>query len=76
LSNRLVERTVKFEGENLMMWGCMIWDGIGYATKLDGETKLYIEILGDELMKTVKFYGYSLEEVIFQQKNDPKQCSE
>ena len=36
LSDRLVEGTVKFEGGNLMMWGCMGWDGVGYATRIEG----------------------------------------
>ena len=35
LSDRLVEGTVKFGGGNLMMWGCMGRDGVGYACKID-----------------------------------------
>jgi len=37
LSDRLVEGTLKFGGENLMMWGCMTWKGIGYAIKIEGK---------------------------------------
>ena len=36
LSDRLLEGTVKFGGGSLMMWGCMTWQGIGYASKIDG----------------------------------------
>ena len=36
LSDRLVEGTVKFGGRNLMLWGCMLWEGPGFATKIDG----------------------------------------
>ena len=36
LSDRLVEGTLKFGGGSLMVWGCMLWDGVGYACKIDG----------------------------------------
>jgi hypothetical protein len=50
LSDRLVESTVKFGGENVMMWGCMFWEGIGYATRIEGkmDVELYCSILDDE----------------------------
>ena len=34
-----------------MMWGCMSWDGVGYAAKIDGrmDSNLYCSILEDEL---------------------------
>ena len=46
LSDRLVERTFKFGGGSLMMWGRMLWDGPGYACKIDGrmDGDLYIKI--------------------------------
>ena len=77
LSDRLVEGTVKFGGGNLMMWGCMTWDGAGYATKIDGKMdgELYTAILGDEFMQTLEYFGYDKEDVIFQQDNDPKHTS-
>ena len=51
LNDRLVERTLKFEGGSLMMWRCMGWEGIGYATKINGrmDADLYVGILEDEL---------------------------
>ena len=51
LSDRVVEGTVKFEDANLMMWGCMGCDGVGYAAKIDGrmDGNLYMAILEDEL---------------------------
>ena len=51
LSDRVVEGTVKFGGGSLMMWGCMGWDGVEYATKIDGrmDGELYMAILEDEL---------------------------
>jgi hypothetical protein len=45
--SRRIKQTVKFGG-NLMMWGCMGWEGIGFATKINGkiDAGLYTEILG------------------------------
>jgi hypothetical protein len=51
LSDRLVESTVKFGGGNVMMWGRMFWEGIGYATRIKGKmnAELYCSILDYEL---------------------------
>jgi len=51
LSERLVQPTVKFGGGSLMMWGCMSWKGVGYATRIEGrmDADLYVSILEDEL---------------------------
>jgi hypothetical protein len=74
LSDRLVEGTVKFGGGNLMLWGCMRWDGIGYATRIEGkmDADFYVSILEDE---TVGFYGKTTDDIIFQQDSDPKHTS-
>src|ERR1700676_1309083 len=57
LSDRLVEGTKKFGGGSLMMWGCMTWEGVGYACKIDGKMDgdLYVQILDEELKKSIKF---------------------
>ena len=59
LSNRLVQGTVKFGGGSLMMWGCMTWEGVGMACKIDGrmDTDLYLQIMEDELQQTLEHYG-------------------
>ena len=77
LSNRLVEGTFKFGGGNLMMWGCMGWDGVGYSCRIDGrmDADLYVSILEDELQKSLQYWGKTTEEVVFQQDNDPKHTS-
>ena len=74
LSDRLVEGIVKFGGGSLMMWGCMTWQGVGYATKIDGrmDGDLYLQILKDELLNSLQFYGLDPPDIIFQQDNDPK----
>ena len=47
LSDRLVEGTVKFGGGSVMLWGCMLWDGPWYASRIDGrmDGDLFIQIL-------------------------------
>ena len=74
LSDRLVEGTVKFGGESLMMWGYMAWQGVGYASKIDSriDGDLYLQILKDELLETLQFYGLNPPDIIFQQNNDSK----
>ena len=74
---RRIKQTVKFGGENLMMWGCMGWNGVGYATKIDGkmDAKLYTEILGDELLKSLEWFEVEVQNVYFQQDNNPKHIS-
>ena len=56
-----------------MMW-CMLWEGVGYACKIDGrmDGELYIKILEDDLWGSLAFYGKDPSSIIFQQDNDPK----
>ena len=38
ISNKIQEyynKTLKFGGGSLMMWGCMTWEGVGFASKID-----------------------------------------
>lgn len=74
LSDRLVEKTLKFGGDSLMLWEYMAWDGIGYVTKIDGrmDGDLYLQILKDELQNSLEFYSLNSSNIIFQQDNDPK----
>ncbi|KAJ3478481.1 hypothetical protein NLI96_g9726 [Meripilus lineatus] len=74
LSDRLVEGTVKFGGGNLMLWGCMGWEGIGYACRIEGKIdgELYELILGDELMNSLEYWDKDIGDIVFQQDNDPK----
>ncbi|OBZ72327.1 Transposable element Tcb2 transposase [Grifola frondosa] len=77
LSDRLVEGTLKFGEGNLMMWGCMGWDGVGYACKVDGKmnANLYVSILEDELQNSMEYWGKTVKDMVFQQDNDPKHTS-
>ena len=57
-----------------MIWGCMLWKGIGYACKIDGrmDGDLYIKILKGDLQSDLAFYNKTPCAIIFQQDNDPK----
>jgi transposase len=74
LSDRLVQGTQKYGGGSLMMWGCMLWEGVGYACKIDGKMtgELYTKIMEDELQESLAFYDKDPSSIIFQQDNDPK----
>jgi len=74
LSDRLVQGTVKFGGGSLMVWGCMLWEGVGYACKIDGrmDGDLYLKILEEDLQESISYFGKTKGDVIFQQDNDPK----
>ena len=74
LKDRLVGGTLKFGGRSLMVWGCMLWDGVGLACKIDGRMDggLYIKILEEDLQASINYFGKSPGDVIFQQDNDSK----
>ena len=56
------------------MWSCMTWQGVEYASKIDGrmDGDLYLQILKDELLETLQFYSLNPPNIIFQQDNDLK----
>jgi hypothetical protein len=64
LSDRLVEGTLKFGGGSLMVWGCMLWERVGHACKIDGrmDGDLYIQNLEDDVQASLK----SANGIIFQ----------
>ena len=65
---------MKFGGDSLMFWGCITAQGIGYACCIDGhmDAELYISILDDYLLPTIKYYKMKKNKLIFQQDNDSK----
>ncbi|KAG0818448.1 hypothetical protein G6F26_014065 [Rhizopus arrhizus] len=61
-----------------MVWGCITYDGPGYACWIsEGTMKAsdYVGILTTTLMDSLEYYGYSPQDIYFQQDNDPKHTS-
>ena len=71
LSKRMVSETVKHEGENVTMWECMRWDGSGYAARINDimAASLYVSILKDEMLQSLKDWSKTQGNIIFQQNN-------
>ena len=66
LSDRLVQGTVKFGGGSLMVWGCMTWEGVGMACKIDRmDTDLYLQIMEDELQQILEYFGKTPDDIVF-----------
>ena len=57
-----------------MIWGCMTWERVGFATNIDGrmDSNLSLQILKNELFNSLKHYGFNPPDIIFRQDNDPK----
>src|SRR5215212_3334475 len=77
LKDQQIQGTVKFGGGSLMFWGCMTSKGIGYGCRIDGnmDAQLYVDILDDHLLQTIRYYKLDRDKVIFQQDNDSKHTS-
>ena len=72
-----VQGTFKHGGGSLMFWGCMTWNGVGQACKIEGtlDSTLYCEILSDNLLGTADYFQMDPDYFVFQQDNDPKHTS-
>lgn len=72
-----LQHMYKHGGGSIMLWGCFLWDGPGYIVRIDGslDSKLYCEILDDDLKSSAEYYGFDLKNIVFQQDNDPKHTS-
>ena len=77
MTSQHVQKTVKFGGGSVMVWGCMTAKGVGYMCKIDGkmDAALYEEILEDHVFQSLEYYGLDSDDFIFQQDNDPKHKS-
>ena len=72
-----VNKTVKFGGGSLMMWGCILSKGVGRFCRIDGtmNASVYKSILEDKMFGTIKDQKLSKSSFIFQHDNDPKHTS-
>jgi hypothetical protein len=77
LIQREIKGTVKFGGGNIMVWGCMGWNGVGRLAEVEGKMNAdqYVSILEDHMLPSLEESRISEEEIIFQQDNDPKHTS-
>jgi DDE superfamily endonuclease len=77
LIEREIQRTVKFDGGNIMVWGCMGWNGVGQLAEVEGRMNAnqYVSILEDHLLPSMQESGIDKEDIIFQQDNHPKHKS-
>jgi hypothetical protein len=78
VSDRTTTPTVKHGGgNNLMVWGCMDWNGVGMLIEVQGrmDAEQYCEILEQGVMES--FEKLEMEEGAryFQHDNDPKHTS-
>jgi DDE superfamily endonuclease len=74
---RIISQTVKHGGGNIMVWGCMTWEGPGFISRIEGglDSTLYVEILDECIPLTLEYYEIDQNTMIFQQDNDPKHTS-
>jgi len=78
LSDRTCLPTVKHGGgNNLMVWGCMGWNGVGKLIEVTGkmDAAQYCEILDQGVEESFEKLEMREGERIFQQDNDPKHTS-
>ena len=77
LSDRTTTPTIKFGGGNLMVWECMGWNGVGMLAEVEGrmDTSQYVNILKENLAKSIRILKLQKRNTLFQQDNDPKHTS-
>src|SRR5262249_11676118 len=74
LKSNHVQPTVKHGGGSLMVWGCFTAYGVGNLVRIDSNmtAAIYCEILEDDLLGSLEWYGLEVGDVVFQHDNDPK----
>ena len=69
-----VQPTVKFGGGSIMVWGCFTEHGVGNLCCIEGKLNGagYRNILENNLIGTLNKFDLNIEDIVFQQDNDPK----
>src|SRR5882762_194679 len=78
LCERTTTPTVKYGGgNNLMVWGCMGWNGVGVLTEIQGimNAEQHCDILDEGVVESFEKLEMLEGERMFQQDNDPKHTS-
>ena len=78
ISDRTTTPTVKHGGgNNLMVWGCMGWNGVEKLVEVQGlmNADQYCEILDEGVVESFEKLDFPEDEQIFQQDSDPKHTS-
>ena len=74
LKDHHIKPTMKFGGGSIMIWGCFTSRGVGSYCRIEGKmnAELYQQILGKNLMDTIRAHKFAVTNIIFQQDGDPK----
>jgi hypothetical protein len=77
LVEKEIKKTVKHGGGNIMVWGCMGWNGVGQLVEVEGrmDANQYVDILDNHLLVSMRNLDIPEKDMIFQQDNDPKHTS-
>ena len=74
LKDQHVKGIIKFGEREIFIWGYFMTRNIKYLCKIEGDmdATLYIQILEKNLLETLNYYEYNINDIIFQYDNDLK----
>ena len=57
-----------------MVWGCLTTQGVGNLVHIEDtlNARIYVDILTEDLLGTLDWYGLNKANIVFQHDNDPK----